>query len=223
VRCPGGHSLQRQGTDRWIVWAGRPGAGPESVPSSESAARFGGRRPAPSHLINARGHSAAGMPSRRQAKGSFRQKVVRMSETLTEVLASSRAVRALLEDDVGEALRRLGRTSHRGGQDAADELQAEALRSRSSRTARTTPPATAAPTMALAAVPECRRPVDARSIARGHHAGDARLWQKRATEAKHPLLRARYADLAWDFARRVTARGRIPNGPHRDRRHVWRS
>jgi len=32
-------------------------------------------------------------------------------------------------------------------------------------------------------------------------------WQKRANEAKHPTLRARYADLVWDFAKRITGKG----------------
>ncbi|MGH7889633.1 MAG: DUF4209 domain-containing protein [Thermodesulfobacteriota bacterium] len=31
-------------------------------------------------------------------------------------------------------------------------------------------------------------------------------WTKRATEAKHPILKARYADLVWDFSKTVTGK-----------------
>ena len=119
-----------------------------------------------------------------------------MSETLTEALARfESAPEPYSEDDVGKALRRLSRSLTESGKTAPMELQAEAL--------------------AFTFMENCRDdasgwdtyygPVGAFQNGAGQWTHVPSLaditpemldyWQKRASGAKHPLLRARYADL----------------------------
>lgn len=131
---------------------------------------------------------------------------------LTEVLARYEdASEPYSEDDAGDTLRRLSRTFTDEGTRAPMEVQAEAL--------------------AFTFMEDYRDdasgwgtyygPVGAFQNGAGqwtHVPSIADVtpevldyWQKRVSEAKHPTLRARYADLVWDFARRVTGQGAHPD------------